>query len=310
LRSARVFISCGQLDGREKNIGMAVKQHFADRGFETYFAELVNSSEALTENIFRFLNDSEYFVFVDFKRDVLNGDQYPGWLFVNQELAIATFLQLPGIGFTEKGVKREGILGYQIYNAVPFEDGTQILTALKEKTADWDPNSVNELTIRYDPNTTTKGTRLSNWPGNPASDWYHLEVLNRNKRKHAFACMRYVTEIHNLESDQEYNLPTIGLNWSGIGEVTANIIAGGRRDLDAFFVVQGHEHILFHERSLGTTNPRYHLPKLGPGRYKIEFAVMSANFATVASRWLLEFDGRPESVSFREIRGGKETAKT
>ena len=287
LRSARVFISCGQGNSREKDIGMAVRQYFADRGFETYFAERVNSSEALTENIFRFLNDSEYFVFVDFRRERLPEDQYRGSLFVNQELAIATFLQLPGIGFTEKGVKREGILAYQIYNAVSFEDGTQILAALKEKTADWESDSVNELAIRYDPNATTKGARLSNCPGNPASDWYHLEVLNRNKRKHALACMSYVTEIHNLESDQKYNLPTIELNWSGIGEVTANIIAGGRRDLDAFLVVQGHDHVLFHERSLGTTNPRYHLPKLGPGRYEIKFAVMSANFTTVASRYLL-----------------------
>lgn len=308
MRSARVFISCGQRDSREQNVGMAVKQYFTDRGFEAYFAELVHSSEALTENIFRFLNDSEYFVFIDFKRERLAGDEHRGSLFVNQELAIATFLQLPGIGFTEKGVKREGILDYHIYNAIPFEEGTQILAALKEETAGWNPSSVNELAIRYDPNATTKGTLLSNWPGNPPSDWYHLEVLNRNKRKHALSCIGYVTEIHRLESDQKYNLPTIELNWSGIGEVTANIIAGGRRDLDAFFVVQGHDHVLFHERSLGTTNPRYHLPKLVPGRYEIEFAVVSANFATVASRCLLEFDGRRESVHFGEIRAGKQTA--
>ena len=60
---------------------------------------------------------------------------------------------------------------------------------------------------------------------------------------------------------------------SGIGAVTAKIIASGRRDLDAFFVVQGHNHVLLHERSRGATNPRYHLPKLSPGRYEIEFAV-------------------------------------
>jgi hypothetical protein len=301
LRAARVFISCGQATSREKNIGITVRQYFVDHGFETYFAELVNSAEALTENIFRFLNNSEYFVFIDFKREKLPDDQYRGSLFVNQELAIATFLQLPGLGFTERGVKREGILAYQIYNAVPFEDSAQILTALKEKTTDWKTNSVNELAIRYDLNTTTRGARLADVPGHPASDWYHLEVLNRNKRKHALSCMGYVTEIHNIDSDHKYDLPTVELNWSGIGEVTTNIIADGRRDLDAFLVVEGRNHILFPERRLGTTNPRYHLPELGPGRYEIEFAVVSANFATASSRYLLEFDGTRESVQFRKI---------
>jgi hypothetical protein len=85
LRSARVFISCGQATNREKNIGLGVRKYFEDRGFETYFAETVNSAEALTENIFRFLNNSEYFVFSDFKRDELSGAQYRGSLFVNQE---------------------------------------------------------------------------------------------------------------------------------------------------------------------------------------------------------------------------------
>jgi len=302
LRSARVFISCGQGNRREKAIGIAVREYFVDRGFETYFAELVNSAEALTENIFRFLNNSEYFVFIDFKREKLSDDQYRGSLFVNQELAIATFLQLPGLGFTEKGVRREGILAYQIYNAISFEDGAQILAALKEKTADWKTDSVNELAIRYDPNATTRGAHLSDVPGNPASDWYHLEVLNRNKRKHVLSCMGYVTEIHNIETGHKYDLPTVELNWSGIGEVTTNIIADGRRDLDAFLVVEGHNHILFPERRLGTTNPRYHLPELGPGRYEIEFMVVSGNFATVASRYLLEFEGNRGSVRFRQIR--------
>jgi hypothetical protein len=220
---------------------------------------------------------------------------------VNQELAIATFLQLPGLGFTERGVKREGILNYQIYNAVPFEDSAEIFAALNERTRDWDPDSVNELAIRHDPNTTTRGTHLIDVPGHPASDWCHLEVLNRNKRKHALSCTGYVTKIHHIESDHQYTLPTVEINWSGIGEVTTNIIADGRRDLDAFFVAQGHPYVRFPERTLGTTSPRYHLPELGPGRYEIEFAVVSANFATVTSRYLLEFGGTRDSVQFRPI---------
>lgn len=67
MRKARVFISCGQSNKREKRIGFAVESYFKnDRKFETYFAERVHSPEALTESIFSFLQKSEYFVFIDF----------------------------------------------------------------------------------------------------------------------------------------------------------------------------------------------------------------------------------------------------
>ena len=116
MRKARVFISCGQRTDREKNIGMEVDRHFKKRGFDTYFAEKVHSPEALTEHIFTYLRNSEYFVFIDFKREKINENDYRGSLFVNQEIGISTFLKIPGIGFHEKNVKREGILNFQIYN--------------------------------------------------------------------------------------------------------------------------------------------------------------------------------------------------
>ncbi len=117
MRKSRVFISCGQKEPKERNIGLSVDQFFKERGFETYFAERVHSPEALTEHIFSFLKESEYFVFIDFRRDKIADNEYRGSIFVNQEIGISTFLKIPGLGFHEKGVKREGILDYQIYNA-------------------------------------------------------------------------------------------------------------------------------------------------------------------------------------------------
>lgn len=53
---------------------------------------------------------------------------------MNQEIAIATFLRLEGMGFYQRGVKREGILNYQIYNALPFEREKEIIRALEKDT--------------------------------------------------------------------------------------------------------------------------------------------------------------------------------
>ncbi len=222
MRKARVFISCGQRAEREKKIGLEVDRYFRERGFLTYFAEKVHSPEALTDHIFTFLKESEYFVFIDFKRDKISNEDFRGSLFVNQEIGISTFLRIPGIGFIEKGVKREGILDYQIYNAFPFEDGTEIIARLREETKDWDPNSVNELYLMHDPKKVSRNVILNNNP-QLLTDWWHIEVINRNKSKHAFSCLAYLTEIKNIDSGTRIDIPSIELVWSGLGDYTVNV---------------------------------------------------------------------------------------
>jgi hypothetical protein len=300
MRNARVFISCGQRTKRETEIGKSVEDYFKSNKFETYFAERVHSSEALTENIFKFLRQSEYFVFIDFRREKINEEEFRGSLFVNQEIAIATFLKLEGIGFCEKGKKREGILDYHIYNEFPFEDGTEIIETLKKETKKWDINSVNELKIIYDPRSTSINITITDRPQQPLSDWYHLEIKNRNKSKHAFSCHAYVTRIKDLSGKEEFEIPTNELIWSGIGVVIVNIMGGTRRELDAFYIIHGENQIRFHQRPLTTTSPQYHLPDLPQGKYLIEYTIISSNFEKVSQSYILEFEGSVKDVVFKK----------
>lgn len=300
MRNARVFISCGQKTKREIKIGKSVEDYFKSNEFETYLAEKVHSSDALTENIFKFLRQSEYFVFIDFKREKINKKESRGSLFVNQEIAIATFLKLHGIGFCEKGTKREGILTYHIYNEFPFEDETQIIKRLEKETKKWDKNSVNELKIIYNPESTSRNITLTNHPQQPLSNWYHLEIKNRNKSKHAFSCLGYITRIKDLNNNTEYEIPTHELIWSGIGGIMVNIMAGTKRELDAFYIIHGENQIRFHQRTLATTNPRYRLPNLPQGKYLIEYTIISSNFEKVSQNYILEFEGSVQDVVFRE----------
>lgn len=206
MRKARLFISCGQASDREKNIGLEVERYFQSRGFETYFAEKVHSPEGLTEHIFKFLKESEYFVFIDFKRSKLSEAEFRGSLFVGQEIGIATFLKIPGLGFLEKGIRREGILNYQIHNAFYFEDGTEIINKLRDETAGWQTESANELLLTYNKVNDSLGVVLNN-DQNLISDWWHIEVVNRNTHKHALACSGYVTRIKDLESNSSWEIP-------------------------------------------------------------------------------------------------------
>jgi len=301
MRNARAFISCGQKDDKEKTVGISVENYFKKRGFETYFAERVHSPDALTENIFKFLRQSEYFVFVDFKRDPINSKGYRGSLFVNQEIAIATFLKLQGMGFYEKGTMREGILGYHIHNARPFEDGREIIEILNAETKNWDIDSVNELKIRYDPESTGRDIRL-NEPRGRLSDWYHLEIRNRDKSRHAFSCYGYVTKIKDLKRKRECEVPTRELIWSGTGDIVVNTMGGTKRELDAFYVIHGHNRIRFNQRPWTTTRPQYRLPDLPQGKYLVEYTVVSSTFETVSQTFILRFEGSTEDIEFGEER--------
>ena len=298
MRKARVFISCGQRTEREKNIGIEVDLYFKERGFDTYFAEKVHSPEALTEHIFTYLRDSEYFVFIDFKREKINENDYRGSLFVNQEIGISTFLKIPGIGFHEKNVKREGILNFQIYNAFSFEDGTEIIAKLREKTSDWDSNSINELYMSHDSVNNHKDIVLSNHQNKPLTDWWHVEVKNRNKRKHAFSCMAYLSKITNLQSNNIINIPTIELIWSGLGDYSVNIMADGKREFDAIFIIHDDNKIRFQSRELTTTSPRFQLPILDNGEYLLEYTVVSSNFEAARREFILKHLGTYQDIKF------------
>jgi len=235
---------------------------------------------------------------IDFKRERINEKRFRGSLFVNQEIAIATFLKLEGLGFHEKGRLREGILDYHIYNECEFEDGTEIIEKLKKETEKWDINSVNELKIMYDTKSISKNFVISSHPQKPLSDWYHLEVKNCHKSKHALWCSGYVTEIKDLQSKRTKRIPTNELIWSGTGAIMVNIIADTIRLLDAFLVIHSENRIRFAQRPPTSTDPRYRLPTLPKGRYEIEYSVISSNFATVSRICILEYKGGTD-VDFR-----------
>ena len=306
MRKARVFISCGQRTEREKKIGLEVEKYFRERGFETYFATEVHSPEALSEHIFASLKESEYFVFIDFKREKIESGwfkkiksgKFRGSLFVNQEIAIAAFLKLEGIGFLEKGVKREGILDYLIFNARPFKDGTEIIARLKNETSHWDPESVNELFLSYDKRGDTKDSILRNHPQKPLTDWWHIEVKNRHKTKHAFSCFAYLSFLKNIDTEKKIKIPTIELNWSGLGDYTINILADGKRELDALFIIHQENKVRFPSRELTTTSPRFQLPVLDNGTYLLEYSVVSSNFNIASRKFLLKHPKSHKEIEF------------
>ena len=76
---ARIFISCGQSkESGELQIAREIRARLEQLGFDPYVALEEQTLRGVRENIFEQLRKSEYFVFVDFKREPLRSGESRG----------------------------------------------------------------------------------------------------------------------------------------------------------------------------------------------------------------------------------------
>ena len=139
LHKDRVFISCGQRSPDEIGLGEAIAQLVDETtSLKGYFAQNQQSLDGVTRNIFQALYNSAAFIAVMHRRDELaRGDGvYRGSVWVEQEIAIAAFLvqvlgaSFPNRVFIQSGIRREGVRGFILLNAVEFENNDEVLTNL------------------------------------------------------------------------------------------------------------------------------------------------------------------------------------
>lgn len=296
---ARVFISCGQRSEEEKGLGSSCKKHFERRGFSVYLAEEVQSLDALTENIFRHLRNSEYAVFIDCAREELSSGKFRGSVFVNQELAIAAFLQIESRVFHEEGVAREGVAEYLIAKPVQFSSRQQFLGKLRRQTREWRADWRNELSLRF----FQRLIEVRDQHGN-LRDWFHLQVMNNHQNKYARNCVAYVSKIKNLDTGKEIDPGSFELVWAGTGLFERHIMPKGVAEVDAFSIIRGENIIRFHRRPSTTPSmsPPFGPPHIGKGNYLLQYLVVSENFEQVKKTFKLEFGGDYRNIRFYEWR--------
>jgi len=150
---ARIFISCGQRKDTNKiEIVHRIKERLTKIGFEVYIAVEEQTLRGVKENIFTQLEKSEYFIFIDFKRErIINEEEiHRGSLFCHQELAIASYLDIPLLAFQEKGIKCEdGLMGFLQGNSIDFTDRHLLPNVISDEIQqyNWDPHWKNKLYI-------------------------------------------------------------------------------------------------------------------------------------------------------------------
>jgi hypothetical protein len=274
--SSRVFICCGQASEIEDAI--RVRELLESLGFEPYIAAQVHSPRALRENIFNQLRNTEYFLFIDFRREQIaqekDLDVYRGSLFSNQELAIASFLDLDILPFQENGVKPlDGMLGHLQLNAIHFSDRSALPEIIRENIskAGWQNDWRNQLVLEQADPPFDRVIQDTGQPG----FFFHIQVRNRHKRTTARNCYGFLRSVRDAITNEPVLFETVEFKWAGYKEPNAIISPGAYRKLDALWFYAGDPS---RPRFRAFTDWHQCVPSLQyPGSWYLEYEVLSEN---------------------------------
>lgn len=299
LLKSRIFISSGQKiesDGptSERAIVYKVKEMLeVELGFEVYIATEQHTIEGFTENILQNLEKSEYFLFIDFKRESIASEEiHRGSLFSHQELAVAVYLKKHLLVFQELGVEmRNGILSFIQANPIQIADRNDLVEQIRStiKKEGWQSGWRDELEMvripnEFDDAPYREATRIVRF--------LHIAVKNRHDSKTAHDCSVYLQKIVNLETDETINPPMIELKWENMKTESVTILPNQERRFDAILVDHFSDpqiHFGFNTFLIDYENMimKYKLQKRG--KYELVFGVISREFLPVRKTFHLDY---------------------
>jgi hypothetical protein len=295
----KVFISCGQRPA-EMRVVKEVERRLIEKGFATYIGVEQRSLKTLRENIFHELSSSEYFLFIDFKREpVMETAQdgtvrlfHRGSLFSHQELALASFLHLEAVGFQQVGVRREGILDVMQLNCFQFQDAGELPDLVMEaiEALGWDAHWKALLHLE----------RSEPKPGGSNDDppyIFHIEVRNLHQRKPAINCTAYLHDVRRVGSDEPYPFQKFELKWAGTTVPYVTIMPGESRSFDAFYIDPKEPTRLRWEGFSFADTDKVCPDIRAAGEYILSYVVASFNFPVMQAKFRLELKNTLEEVS-------------
>ena len=302
---ARVFLSCGQSGGEEEETAKELGGILEDSGYEVYIAKQQVNLQGVKEAIFPQLRDADYLVFVDFPRDALPDGRHRGSLFSHQELAIASFLDIPYIGFRHKSVRREGLSDFLLSNVPEFNGSIELPKLLRgelERRRDWDPQSRRQLKLsRVDPSEgddMITGVMTDTGPANLKVRYFHLTVQNLHRDRIAIGCTAYVEKIKDAKSGQSVGFRPAELKWAGTTLPSVPVIAGGQRDIDACRIFEAQPRTI-HFVSLSDSGK--HMAPIAHRAVDVSYVVLSENFPPARCTLRIEPGPTPQGATAYQL---------
>ncbi len=267
-------------------------------GFVPWIATEQQTLNGIKEHIFDTLTDSEYFLFVDFKREQLL-NEHRGSLFSHQELAVASYLGVDVLAFRESGVRLEGLLSFIGGNAIQFDDRATLPDKIKGevqkrlKSGEWKLHWRNELVLERVPN---KDVDVRSRTNGLMHRYFHIAVGNQHRHKAATNCYAYLQKATNLDTLEEKSFPSFELKWEGYLLPYVNIPPAKQRRFDAVCI--SHEsptHLQFSGLFCDWSGV---VPTVqGAGRYELDYSVLSSNFPPAQGSFILTLAREINSTS-------------
>jgi hypothetical protein len=148
--AGKAFISCGQRPGAERSTAEEIAKLLRDKfGLNTYLAFKIQGLEDIM-TITKELRSSDYYLFIDFKRETNNASELACSLFTHQELALAHHLGFQEmIALQQEGIPFEGFIKYVLSNPEQFSNEKDLLEKIEKlvKERGWNPNYSRNLVI-------------------------------------------------------------------------------------------------------------------------------------------------------------------
>jgi len=144
----KVFLSCGQHGLEERQIAREICDMLVARGFKVYLAINVQTILEINTGIIDELKDSDFYLFVNFRRERIGWARFRGSLFSNQELAIAYAFGFEKLlVINQKDVLSEGMLRYMGNNSETFRDARDCRAVVERgiDRARWVPDYTRRL---------------------------------------------------------------------------------------------------------------------------------------------------------------------
>jgi len=296
---ARVFISCGQSKQTDEvETASAIAARLRELGFDPYIAVQEQTLRGLKENIFEQLGKSEYFVFVDFKREQLPKSDppvYRGSLFSHQELAIASYLDIEALIFQESGVKQDdGIMRFIQGNATSFQDRHLLPNVIADEIGQrgWNPLWRNDLLLERAP---AQFTDAFNVQIKRQGRYFHIGVRNRHRYKSATNCCVYLEKASKVDPPTEIPINPIELKWAGYVWPSAHIPPHTVRLFDAFWILHDLPTRLQFNVFSDFTG---YIPQIeGEGRYEFTYLAVADNLPPVRGSFVLDLNASIERTT-------------
>ncbi len=295
----KIFISCGQNENspRELKIAQTVGAIVHNKGFEPFLAINKQDGKSFRENIFNELSESEYFLFIDLRREQIifeNGPSYRGSLFCHQEMAVASYLEIEPAYFHETGVLREGLGRYIQCNSQAFDDEAELYKKIERQLGLWKSNWKNALTMDVDPNGPSIAHVTNGEPRGSA--WYHIQIFNLHRLKHAKNCFVFLESYLDKKTRKIIFPKTVELHWAGFDFPSATILPQSWRAFDALTIFESD---LNEARVYSfSTSTLYHPAILSPGEYDLTYRVVCDNFPEIRKTFSMKFTGGLTGISF------------